>query len=433
MTQPLYLVELNEISFDFVQRYSTSGHLPQLTKLIRRHGLSTTVSESIYENVEPWIQWVSAHTGKTFDEHKIFRLGDIVDSDIDQIWEVLERRGISVGAVSPMNAVNRLANPSFFVPDPWTVSRVSADRATQALYQAVRQAVSENASGRLAAQSVKGLLTGFLRHVPLKRWSRYIQLSARAIKRPWLKAIILDELLADLFLSLLNRHSPQFATVFLNGGAHIQHHYLFNSAAYCGARKNPKWYVPDGEDPVLDIYSSYDEFLGRLVAFQPTARVVIATGLHQVPYPRETYYWRLKEHDTFLRWAGIPFKSVEPLMSRDFLIQCSSPQDAVRAAELLRDARLGHDTQQVFDVDNRGDSLFCTLVYERDIEPGRLISVNARSTDFQKEVTFVALKNAHHNGLGYLIDTAKSAGQERVPLTSLFSCVSQHFGLDSLA
>src|SRR5687767_6889709 len=148
MIQPFYLVELNEISFEYVQRYSKSGHLPHLTRLMQRHGLGTTLSESTYEHIEPWIQWVSAHTGKTFQEHKIFRLGDIVDSKVDQIWEVLERGGVTVGAVSPMNAVNRLANPTFFVPDPWTLSRVSADRPTRGLYQAIRQAVSDNATGR---------------------------------------------------------------------------------------------------------------------------------------------------------------------------------------------------------------------------------------------------------------------------------------------
>jgi hypothetical protein len=433
MTQPLYLVELNEINFEYVQRYSAAGHLPYLTRLITQHGVSTTVSESIYEHIEPWIQWVSAHTGKTFDEHRIFRLGDIVDSNVEQIWEVLEKRGIRVGAVSPMNAVNRLENPSFFVPDPWTLSKVSADRATQALYQAVRQAVSENASGKLTPRSVIGLLAGFVRHVPLHRWGRYVGLAGGSMKRPWLKAIFLDELLADLFLSLLRLHSPQFATVFLNAGAHIQHHYLFNSAAYRGERRNPKWYVPEGSDPVLDVYSSYDAFLGRLVNSQPSARIVIATGLQQVPYPHETYYWRLKSHDAFLRWAGVPFTLVEPLMSRDFLLQCGSAAAAARTASLLGEARLETDTRTVFDIDNRGESLFCTLVFDGDIEPGRAIAINGRRTEFRKEVAFVALKNAHHNGLGYLIDTARSTGQQRVPLTSLFSCVSQHFGLDSPA
>src|SRR5688572_25762224 len=236
MIQPFYLVELNEINFEYVQRYSKSGHLPHLTQLLQRHGLGTTVSEPTYEHIEPWIQWVSAHTGKTFDEHKIFRLGDIVESNVEQIWEVLERRGITVGAVSPMNAANRLEKPSFFVPDPWTLTRVTADSATAAMYGAIRQAVNDNASGRLTAESLTGLMVGFLSHVPVRRWSRYFQLAKRAIKRPWVKAIVLDELQGDLFLSLLRRNAPQFATVFLNAGAHIQHHYLFNSAAYRGER-----------------------------------------------------------------------------------------------------------------------------------------------------------------------------------------------------
>jgi hypothetical protein len=430
MTQPFYLVELNEINFEYVQRYSVAGHLPNFTRLIHRHGLTTTVSESDYENIEPWIQWVSAHTGKTFDQHKIFRLGDIIDSDVEQIWELLEKKGISVGAVSPMNAVNRLEKPSFFVPDPWTLSRVSGDRATQALYQAVRQAVNDNASGKVTAQSVLGLLIGFVRHVRIHRWGSYLALAARAVKRPWLKAVVLDELLADLFLSLVRTHSPQFATVFLNAGAHIQHHYLFSSAAYGGQRRNPDWYVARGEDPVLDIFSFYDAFLGRLAKLRPQARIVIATGLHQIPYPHETFYWRLNHHDAFLKWAGIPFISVEPLMSRDFIVQCADRQATATAAQLLSEARLENDSRRVFEVDNRGQSLFCTLVFEGDIEPGRAISINGQRKEFRHQLAFVALKNAHHNGLGYLIDTARSTGQERVPLTGIFTCVSQHFGLD---
>ena len=381
---PLYLVELNEINFDYVQHYCAHGYLPSITNLIQQHGLTTTVSESNYENIEPWIQWVSAHTGKTFDEHKIFRLGDIVDSNIEQIWEVLERKGVRVGAISPMNAVNRLENPSFFIPDPWTLSRISADGATKALYQAVRQAVSDNSSGRLTARSMFGLLMGFVRHVPLERWGHYANLGGHALKRPWVKAIVLDELLADLFLSLVRRHSPHFATIFLNGGAHIQHHYLFSSSAYRGQRKNPEWYVSPGQDPVLDVFRSYDTFLGRLLKLQPQARVVMATGLHQVPYPHETYYWRLKDHEAFLRWSGISFTSLEALMSRDFIVHCVDEQAATQAAQLLKEATLGGELRRVFEVDNRGKSLFCTLAFDAEIEPSVAISINGRRCQFRR-------------------------------------------------
>ena len=52
--------------------------------------------------------------------HKIFRLGDVVASDALQIFEEVEQAGFKVGAVSPMNAVNRLSAPAYFIPDPWT-------------------------------------------------------------------------------------------------------------------------------------------------------------------------------------------------------------------------------------------------------------------------------------------------------------------------
>src|SRR3954467_3363811 len=108
-TQPLYLIELNEINFEFVRDYIKRGQLPCFARLISKHGLGTTVSETVYDHIEPWIQWVTAHTGQTLHEHGVFRLGDIADrDDIEQIWERLERRGIDVGAVSPMNASNRL-------------------------------------------------------------------------------------------------------------------------------------------------------------------------------------------------------------------------------------------------------------------------------------------------------------------------------------
>ena len=85
------------------------------------------------DEVEPWIQWVSAHTGLTLAEHGIFRLGDIVSHELPQIWEQLEESGLRVGAISPMNAKHRLHKPAFFVPDPWTQTGLTAGRTLRGL------------------------------------------------------------------------------------------------------------------------------------------------------------------------------------------------------------------------------------------------------------------------------------------------------------
>jgi hypothetical protein len=283
--KPLLLFELNEVNFDFVKCYGAKGQLPYLNAVAARHGLGTTWSESEYSHVEPWIQWVTAHTGKRLSEHGVFRLGDIVDSDVEQIWEVLERAGVKVGAMSPMNAANRLRAPAFFVPDPWTQTAISADEPTKALYQAVSQVVSENASNRLTPRAVLMLFRGFLRHVPTRRWPEYVRMLSRVRGRPWMRAVILDELLADTFLSLVDSTRPQFSSLFLNAGAHIQHHYMFSSSAYSGERTNPGWYIDSEEDPLLEVYAAYDRIVERMFRAYPDARIIIATGLHRNRIP----------------------------------------------------------------------------------------------------------------------------------------------------
>jgi len=118
-------LELSELDFELVQQYVRDGRLPTLKRLLESHDLVRTVAESELSNLEPWIQWVTAHTGLTFSQHGVFRLGDIVSREVPQVWEILEDRfGLHVGAISPMNAKNRLKRPAFFVPDPWTQTAI---------------------------------------------------------------------------------------------------------------------------------------------------------------------------------------------------------------------------------------------------------------------------------------------------------------------
>ena len=117
----LHLVELNEVNFDLVEKYlkKYQGNFPNFEKLLTNTG-ARTHSEREYENIEPWIQWVSVHTMLDFAAHKVFRLGDMNSSELPQIFELVEECGYKVGCTSPMNTVNRLSEPAFFIPDPWT-------------------------------------------------------------------------------------------------------------------------------------------------------------------------------------------------------------------------------------------------------------------------------------------------------------------------
>jgi hypothetical protein len=227
MGEQLLFLEFNEINLDSVRYYADRGLLPNLHRLIENNGWATTTSEQRYEDVEPWIQWVTAHSGRSLAEHRVFRLGDIVQHELPQIWESLEARGVRVGALGPMNAVNRLRDPAFFVPDFWTKTGISAPPVVARLHAAVSQLVSDNADVRLTPGSAAALLTGLAAYAAPRNYSVYASLVMTSRSRPWRRAILLDLLLNDVFVSLVRDKSPGFATLFLNAGAHIQHHYLF--------------------------------------------------------------------------------------------------------------------------------------------------------------------------------------------------------------
>ncbi len=226
----LILLELNEINFDIVQKYVAAdpARFPSLKKLLAGAQIRTSC-EKQYEKLEPWIQWVSVHTSKTYAEHGVFRLGDIVTSAIPQIFEQLEQAGYKVGAISAMNAANRLKQPAYFIPDPWTQTSADSSWWSQSLSQAVSQVVNDNAKARVSAKSALQVVLGLLRFARVAHYQKYLSLAVASIGKPWLKALVLDLLLHDVHWTLLNVKKPNFSTLFLNSGAHIQHHYFFNA------------------------------------------------------------------------------------------------------------------------------------------------------------------------------------------------------------
>ena len=422
------LLGLNELNFDYIKFYINQGQLPNFKNLFEIQTPLETISEKEYRLLEPWVQWVTVHTGKTFDEHKVFRLGDIVNNlELSQIFEELETEGLSVGAVSPFNAENRLKKPSFFVPDPWTKTNPSGNWIVKALYQAVHQSVNDNAKSKLNLKSMISLGLGLLLYVPITRWYHYVKIILK-VKNPGAKAVFLDSLLSDIHLTLWKKYKPDFSNLFLNSGAHIQHHYLFNSKAYQGDLKNPEWYCPGGFDPLIQILSEYDYQIGKLL-MSKDVKLIIATGLHQQPHKHLTYYWRLKEHVKFADMIGIKnFSEILPRMSRDFLVKFKNETNALNAENLLNSFYAFKDDIKIFEVDNRGTSLFVELVYPNDIEDNDSIyskESNLKLENFKSYLAFVAIKNGEHNGIGYVTSNLNLNLENRIKLTSLKSIIKK--------
>jgi hypothetical protein len=430
----LILLELNEVNFDIVKKYLDlyPRKFKAMEKLIAGAQIKTS-SEKKYEELEPWIQWVSVHTGKSYCEHKIFRLGDIVGSNESQIFEKLEDAGIRVGCLSPMNAENRLRNPAYFIPDPWT--RTATDRSwwSKTLSRAVSQAVNDNSHSRITLTSAASILAGLVRFAKFRHYKTYLGLIARSCGAPWRKALALDLLLHDWHMSLFDRTQPQFSTLFLNAGAHIQHHYFFNAEPIRlqGGMRNPSWYVPPNIDPIHEMITVYDKVVGEYLN-RDDLEMILATGLSQRPYDRTKFYYRLKDHAAFLTRINIKFDKTYPRMTRDFLVEFSSEAEANTAEITLRKIRVEPEGEPIFaEIDNRGKSLFVTLTYPNEITEEMRINAGDQFLALKNHVAFVAIKNGMHQEEGFAFFTprvASVAPSNHDHVKSVHDAIANFFG-----
>ncbi len=430
----LIFIELNEINFDVVNFYIQKGAvLPGFKNLIDE-GIVGTSSESEYKYLEPWVQWPSIHTGKTYKEHKIFRLGDFVNSSEEQFFEQVEKAGFSVGAVCPMNASNKLKNPAYFIPDPWTKTPSDSSFFSKSITDSLVQAVNDNSQSKLTLKTIFNLSFAFIALVEPSRFLPMIKFAIRSLGKSWRKALFLDMFLYEIHKTLLKRKNPNFSTLFLNAGAHIQHHYFFNSPFVDSTElKNPSSYIKKEEDPFFEMLKVYDEMLLDLLSI-PNAELIVATGLSQKPYEDLKYYYRLKDHASFLEKVGIEFANVLPRMTRDFLISFDTTEHASIAEQKLSKIFVDDKIKLFETIDNRGKDIFVVLTYPSEITKKTKISYPKNEMLLNELVTFVAIKNGEHQSKGFayfsdgLLNIAPSEGSH---VSKIHNTVLKFFGISN--
>ena len=434
LNSKLILIELNEINFDAVIFYIERGSsLPGFKRLIKK-GITNTESEPEYENLEPWVQWPSVHTGKTFDEHRVFRLGDFVNSNSEQFFEQVEKAGFSVGAVSPMNASNKLKNPAYFIPDPWTKTPCDNSFFSKSITDAIVQAVNDNSQSKLTFKTIFNLGLAFVALVKPTRYIPMAKYALNALGKPWRKALFLDMLLYEIHKTLFKRKNPNFSTLFLNAGAHIQHHYFFNSPYTNSLElKNPTWYIKEDADPFLEMLKVYDEILSDLLELSNT-EIIVATGLSQKPYEQLKFYYRLKDHASFLNMVGVEFTDVVPRMTRDFLISFDTDAQALKAERQLSKILVNNEVKLFEEIDNRGKDIFIVMTYPSEITDKTMISYSGKESLLGNLVTFVAIKNGEHQSKGFAYfseGVSKFAPPQGSHVSKIHKTVLQFFGIYS--
>ena len=422
-------LEMNELNMGLVQDYADEGLLPAFSGLLRNSEMVVTRAESQFALLEPWIQWPTIYSGMTQAEHGIFRLGDIVQTNHHQIFEKAEElTGGPVVALSPMNALNRLVHPkSIFLPDPWTSTQTKAGPLLTAFAALVKRAVNDNSKRRrLSIFDALLLVVVALRYAPVSCFPAIGRAVSLGLKKSWARPLILDSLLVAVLAGLCRERKPVLATVFLNGAAHLQHHYFYTSKHYSGPNTNPSWFVESGDDPLLEAYKVYDQSISLVTRLLPNATIMMSTGLSQVPNPREVHYYRPLDHEALVQLLGVDFySSVEPRMSRDFLISFASANDLERAVKLMGASELQCSGEKLLQIDVRERSIFVKVAYHESPDQSLEFTALGKSFRFMDHFSHVTIENGVHQSKGYHFkvgenDPVTTQGKGELPLSSIF-------------
>lgn len=426
----LILVELNEINFDIVRKYINSSNLKHFSFLVNKN-TKTTHAETEYSKLEPWIQWVSVHTGMNADEHKIFRLGDANNFDYEQIFEKIVKKNFSVGVLFSMNVLNKNSKFKYFIPDPWTETEPSNNFWCKLINKAIKQTVNDNSSKKIELKSYAIILFTCLRYIRISKYFTFIKLFLNSLKKKWYRVLFLDFLISEIHLNFIKNKKTNFSTVFYNGGAHIQHHYFQNSKKIKSNIKNPGWYVDQKFDPIEDMLVIYDDILKSYIELiNDGYNLIFATGLSQEPYDRIKFYYRLKNHNSFLKRIDIKYNYVQTLMTRDFFIYFDDNKDRDDAIIKLKNV-LTDENEKIFDeIDVREKCLFVTLTYPNEIKKNFHVIYNHKKIDFYNEVNFVAIKNGMHSSKGYISyhgEIEKFLPEDNSHVKELFKSIDNFF------
>lgn len=406
--KPKLIVQFNEANFDLIKNYLAEDQLPGLNSLCEFKTAFDTSSEIDYCNLEPWIQWYSFYTKQSFSEHKVFHLGDCLKNSHENFLERAAQSGEKVGVFGSINC-----RPSklfeIYIPDPWTEAKSDASFSSRMVSAGMKKIVNANARLSVSIGSWLGLL--LLIGIPKRKED--VSMLLKAIKAFFYKsrselAPIFDYFLSRYVTKRTRNSGLDTSIFFMNGLAHIQHHYMLSSKYVEGS--NPPWYVAANSDPLHNALKIYDKLFKVLISeCASDYEIWIVTGLTQCPYPKPFYYWRIRDpQKLFGKYLNMNY-SVFPRMTRDIELKFQSESELEAAEDFFVHAcvRIGGLKTPAFGGIERTGKLtvFVSLIFSGEIA-NAVLFYGGNSTPLEQELDFVAIKNGGHIAKGWVFSNS---------------------------
>ena len=442
----MIVLELNELTPSLIQRFMGDGRLPNFSRLYRESEIYTTTASERPPHLDPWIQWVTVHTGLNFSDHGLQRLNEGHTLQVPRVWDLLTASGQRSWICGSMNVGDAQLPDGCVMPDPWTTKVRPQPAALEPYFSFVQRQVMEHTSAQ-ASSGARDLLrfAGFMASHGLSRHSIVAiakQLAEeRAGSARWKRAALLDKLQFDVFAWYYRKIRPQFATFFLNSTAHYQHLYWREMDPDVFTVQPTEAQRRTYRDAIAYGYRQMDELIARVYALaDPDTTIVMATALSQQPclmFEEQggKFFYRPTDVGRLTSFAGITDSyTVSPVMAHQFHLYFKTNEAADHAAARL--ARVSHMSRQAVSVERNGLGLFMGCrVYERLSRDAKLMidDSNAEIPFFDVFYQVDGVKSGMHHPDGMLwiraANRKHAVHSTHVPLATVAPTILQHFGV----
>jgi hypothetical protein len=351
VAKKVLLLELNEINWRVVDRLIEqrgTGFLPNFEKMKKQGAWAVQSAVERSPLLDPWITWVTLHTGVSPAVHGASVLEQSSDSiSAPRTWQYVADAGRKVGVFGSISSYPPPPVNGFVVPGPFAPGnethppRLAPVQAVNRRYTQVHNkttrapTLAENA-GTAASLIGMGLSLGTMAHVATQLVRERLQSGQR-----WRRVCLQPRLNFDIFAALYRKERPDYATWHSNHAAHFMHHYwrawddaAFSVKASVEERRQYGEAVPEG-------YRLCDELIGRAMQLLDSDTVlVVASSMGQQPFVSDRYkagkvIVRIRDMDVLLAVVGRDGVSeVVPTMVPQWNLRIDDPvrRRAVQAA-----------------------------------------------------------------------------------------------------
>jgi hypothetical protein len=448
MHKKVLLLEFNELTPRLMDRFINEERLPNFRRLRDESHVFTTDAEEAPDYLDPWIQWVTVHTGLRCAEHGVLLLNEAHKLAYPSIWDLVSNAGRSVWVCGSMNAKVDTKPNGWVLPDPWTDAEAHPSELNR-FYRFVRNQIQEHSNDRQSPslRQVVDFLAFLCSHgLSVSTVKAVISqlLEERRSDSRWKRAVLLDRMQWDLFKWHWRRTRPDFSTFFLNSTAHFQHVYWrsfepdnFTIKPSDEDRRRTESAIPFG-------YEQMDRIVNQALQLAGDDTIVIlATALSQQPYLRMEsdggkILHRPKDVTDFPRQIGLPGKThVVPVMAEQFHIYFDQESDAISSFEIISQIQVGD--RLAFPIAERhGNSVFVGCrIFEQLAADAQMILPGGRTIPFYDVFYIIkdSLKSGMHHPDGMLWirmpEREHSAQTTKVPLTAVAPTIMKLLGISA--